>query len=179
VGHVIQLPFLSATYPEIISSLESAERTFVLGIRDWLDSYRQGNDPLTRLCEMMQSVGAHDAAFSIDALMAVIARTTRRSIAINYQRCPYLSADEKHLLYAASLAQAGESELAERVLRTTLLSAHGAEFALGPLEGLGELFAEVRLFFGRRKAAAADAPETGGGGSLATFRSSPTAALRR
>ena len=58
----------------------------------------------------------------------------------------------KHLLHAASLAQAGESGLAERALRTALLSSSGAEFALGPLEGLGELFTETRLLFRRRQA---------------------------
>jgi hypothetical protein len=41
--------------------------------------------------------------------------------------------------------------LAERVLRTTLLSAQGAEFAIVPLTGLGELFAQARLFLCRRR----------------------------
>ena len=63
------------------------------------------------------------------------------------------------LLYAAGAAQGGDSALAERVLRTTLLSASGAEFALGPLEGLGALFTQVRLCFTRRRAPAPPGPE--------------------
>jgi hypothetical protein len=69
--------------------------------------------------------------------MAIIARTTRHPVAIHCPRCPRLSRDEIHLLYVASLVQAGECALAERTLRVALLSASGAEFALGPLEGLG------------------------------------------
>lgn len=45
--------------------------------------------------------------------------------------------------------QTGESKMAERALRMALLSAQGAEFALGPLRGLGELFAEAKLLFRR------------------------------
>jgi hypothetical protein len=61
-----------------------------------------------------------------------------------------VSADEGALLHAASAAQDGDGVLAERVLRTALLSAPGAEFALGPLELVGEVFAAVRLLFTRR-----------------------------
>ena len=49
------------------------------------------------------------------------------------------------------LVQARESVLAERVLRTALLSAAGAEFALGPLEGLGEVFRKATLLLRCRK----------------------------
>ena len=83
--------------------------------------------------------------------MAVIARTARRPVAIHCPRCPHLSRDETSVLYAASLVQAGERRTAERALRTALLSAPGAEFALGPLEGLGELFTQARLLFRRRQ----------------------------
>jgi hypothetical protein len=57
---------------------------------------------------------------------------------------------------AAHLAQAGDSHLAEKALRAALLSGQGAEFALGPLEGVGELFAQARLFFRRRRESAED-----------------------
>jgi hypothetical protein len=102
MGHVSQLTVLSASYPETISSLERTERMFVLAIRGWVAGYRQGEDPLPHLCEVMRSAGAHDAAFSVDRLMAVVARTARRTIAIHCQRCPYLSNDEKHLLHAVN-----------------------------------------------------------------------------
>jgi hypothetical protein len=118
--------------------------------------HRQGKDLLPRLCEALRVAGPADAAFAVDGLMAVIARTAREPVAIHCPRCPHVSADEQHLLHAASLAQAGQSALVERVLRTALLSGTGAEFALGPLEGLGELFAEARLLFRRLCAARSD-----------------------
>ena len=77
----------------------------------------------------------------------------RRPITIHCPLCSTVSEDEKHLLHAASLAQAGPGDTAERALRTTLLSAQGAEFALGTLEGLGALFAQAGLLFRRRLAA--------------------------
>jgi hypothetical protein len=74
--------------------------------------------------------------------------------------CPVLSEDEKYLLNAARLVQAGDSQMAERVLRTALLSAQGAEFALGPLRGLGELFAEAKVFFRQCRSPDADLTPT-------------------
>jgi hypothetical protein len=112
---------------------------------------------LPHLCELMRSAGVGDAAVYVDRLIAVIARTARRTVAIRCQRCPYLSDDESHLLHAESLAQAGESELAEAVPRTALLSLRGAEFALGPLEDLGRLFADAGFFSRRPSRACVDA----------------------
>jgi hypothetical protein len=47
---------------------------------------------------------------------------------------------------------AGECRPAERALRTALLSAQDAGFALGPLSGLSDWFVEVRSMFSRRRA---------------------------
>jgi hypothetical protein len=114
---------------------------------------RQANNPpLTS----KNTSNVHDAAFAVDQLMFVVARSAHRQVAIHCPRCPALSDDEKHLLNAASLAQAGRSDLAERTLRTALLTAQGAEFALGPLEGLAELFAEAKLLLRRRRTPAVD-----------------------
>jgi hypothetical protein len=57
-----------------------------------------------------------------------------------------VSGDERLLLHAASLTQAGHSHLAEKALCTALLSAQGAEFALSPSQGLGKLFADTGSF---------------------------------
>lgn len=154
MGQILRLPLPPAHYPRTTSALAPAESVFLLGLRWWVADFRQGTDPLPRLCQAMDTAGAHDAAFSVDRLMGVIARTARRQIDVHCPRCPHLSDDEKTLLYAASTVQAGDNALADRVLRTTLLSASGAEFALGPLEGLCELFAEVKLFFARRRSPA-------------------------
>jgi hypothetical protein len=93
----------------------------------------------------------HDAAFSVDQLMAVFIRCARQSMTNNRPQCPDLSEDEKYLLNVASLVQTGESKIAERSLRTALLSSQGVEFALGPLRRLGELFADAKLTFQRRR----------------------------
>jgi hypothetical protein len=99
----------------------------------------------------MDLAGAHDAAFSVDQLMAVFIRSARQSMTIKCPHCSDLSEDERYLLNVASLVQAGESKIAERLLRTALLSSQGVEFALGLLRRLGELFAEAKLTFQRRR----------------------------
>ena len=146
MGQVIHLAIPSGAYP----ATTDAESVFLLAVRWWVEDYRQGADPIPRLCETMRTAGAHDAAFAVDQLVAVVAHTVRQPISIHCPRCPHVSRDEAHLLHATSLVQAGESRMAERALRTALLSASGAEFALGPLQGLGELFTEARLFFRKR-----------------------------
>jgi hypothetical protein len=149
MGQIIRLPVPSAGYPDTAAALEPAECTLLLAIRWWVVDFREREDPLPRLCQALDVAGAHDAAFAVDQLMAVCVRSARRPMAIHSPRCPGLSADEKHVLNAAYLMQTGESKMAERALRMALLSAQGAEFALGPLRGLGELFAEAKLLFRR------------------------------
>ena len=161
MGQVIPLPLPPAAHLDTAAALGPAECTLLIGIRWWVADFRQHDDPLPRLCQAMGTAGAHDAAFSVDQLMAVFIRAARRPMAIHCPRCPSLSEDEKHWLRAASLVQAGETKLAERALRTALLSAHGAEFALGPLQGVGELFAEARLFFRRWNWSATSQGSTG------------------
>lgn len=151
MGEVIPFAVHTVAYPASTQDLDPAESVLLLAVRWWVADYREGNDPLPRLCEAMRIAGPYDAAFSVDSLMGVMARTARQVIDIHCPRCPNLSADEQQLLYAASLVQLGRGAMAERALRTALLSAAGAEFALGPLKGLGALFAEARLLFGRRQ----------------------------
>jgi hypothetical protein len=154
MGQIIQLPLSPTGYPDKSAELDPAESVLLIAIRWWVSSFRHDEDPMPRLCQGLETAGTLDAAFSIDALMAIVARTVQEPISIHCPRCPRVSGDEKHLLHAASLAQAGDSHLAEKALRTALLSAHGAEFVLGPLERLGELLAEAGLFFRRRRSPA-------------------------
>jgi hypothetical protein len=156
MGQVIAFPVPPPPYPDLATDLDKAECVLLIAIRSWVEAYRDGEDPIPRLCQGLEIAGAPDAAFSIDRLMTVVARAVTRTVAIHCPRCPQLSDDEKQLLRAASLAQADERQLAEKVLRTTLLSSQGAEFAIGPLEGLGELFAQARLFLSPRRLAAED-----------------------
>ncbi len=160
MGQVIHIVTPSTAYPDSTTGLEPAESVLLLAIRWWVADRREGEDPLPRLCEALRIAGPHDAAFAVDRLMAVVGRTARQAVAIHCPRCPHISGDEQYLLHAASLTQAGHGSLAERVLRTALLSTAGAEFALGPLEGVAELFAEARLLFRRRRAPAALEPWT-------------------
>jgi len=157
MGQII--PFIAAppAYPTRTSLLDAGECPLLGAARWWAATFRHGDDPMPRLHQGLEIAGARDAAFSVDGLMTIVARTARQPIAVHCPHCPHcphLSVDETHLLHAASLAQAGERSLAERALRAALLSAPGAEFALGPLEGLRELFAEARLLFTRRRSPA-------------------------
>jgi hypothetical protein len=156
MGQIVRPPVLAAGYPDTSAALDPAETLFLTAIRRWVAAYRGGEDPMPPLSHDLAAAGTRDAALSVDALMAIVARTLRQPIAIHCPRCPHISGDEKHLLHAASLAQGGDADLAAKALRTALLTAQGAEFAIGPLEGLGELFAMARLFFRRRKPASED-----------------------
>jgi hypothetical protein len=174
MGQVIPFTTTPSAFPATTSLLHAAECTLLSVIRWWVVAFRRGDDPMSRLSQDLEIAGAGDAAFSVDGLMAVVARSVRQPIAIHCPRCRHLSEDEVHLLHAAGLAQLGESDLAERALRTALLSAPGAEFALGPLEGLAELFAEARLLFARRRS---PAETTSTAGAVETRRPSIVAEI--
>jgi hypothetical protein len=151
MGQLIAFPSPPTPYPDLAADLDKGETILLLAIRWWGESFREGEDPIPCLLEGLETAGTADAAFSIDGLMSIVARIARRPVDIRCPRCPRLSDDEKHLLRAASLAQNGDRDMTEKVLRTTLLSPQAAEFAFGPLEGLGEIFAQARLFLSRRR----------------------------
>jgi hypothetical protein len=151
MGQLIAFPSPPAPYPDLAADLDKGETILLLAIRWWGESFLEGEDPIQCLLQGLETAGATDAAFSIDGLMAIVARVARRPVDIRCPRCPRLSDDEKHLLCAACLAQSGNRDMAEKALRTTLLSPQAAEFALGPLEGLAEIFAKARLFLSPRR----------------------------
>ncbi|WP_158925125.1 hypothetical protein [Acidisphaera sp. S103] len=151
MGQIVAFPIPPTPYPDLAADLDPAECVLLIAIRSWVECHRQDEDPIPRLCLGLESTGAPDAAFSVDGLMTVVARTVARQVEIHCPHCPQLSLDEKNLLLAASLAQAGNRHLAEKVLRTTLLSGQGADSAIGPLEDLGALFADAKLFLPRRR----------------------------
>ena len=156
MGQIIRLPVAFTEYPDSSDTLDPAERVLLVAIRCWVEAYRQDEDPMPRLCHGLDSAGSGDAAFCIDNLMTIIARGVAQPITIHCPSCRLLSDDEKRLLHAASLAQAGQGHLAEQALRTALLSAQSAECALDPLQSLAALLAEAGMFFRRRKAPAPD-----------------------
>lgn len=133
------------------ASLIKAESLMLLSMRWWVRCHTQQECPMERLIQGMRRGGAPDAAHSVNGLMWIVARTGQRPVDIRCPRCPTLSDDEATLLHAAWLAQEARSDLAERVLRSHLLTDTGAVFAIGPLEGLGNLFLRAGLGFGGRR----------------------------
>jgi hypothetical protein len=154
MGQIIHLPARPPAYPDLSAQPDPAECVLLIALRWLVADHQCSVDPLPRLCQALETAGALDAAFSVDRLMAGVARSVRQQIAVHRPRCPRVSGDDKCLLHAAGLAQVGDRPRAEKALRSALLSAQGAEFALGPLEGLGELFAAARLVFRRRSSPA-------------------------
>jgi hypothetical protein len=159
---VIPFPAHTTSCPNRTGEAGSIDSVLPVAMPWWVEAHRGGFDPIPRLRQAFGSIGASDVAFSIGALMTIIARAVRRPVAIHSQCCPNVSADEGHLFHAAGLVQAGSGHLAEKVLRTALLSAEGAAFAIGPPEGLGELFAEARLILTWRAFPAQDPDSIGG-----------------
>jgi hypothetical protein len=151
MGQVIPFPAHSTPCPGRVADLGFAENVLLVAIRCWVEAYRGATIPSHAFAKGSRPA---DAAFSIDALVTIVARGVRRLVEVHCPGCPNVSDDEKRRLYAASLAQAGASDFPDKVLRTTLLSAEGAAFAIGSLEGLGELFSHAWLFVTRRTSTA-------------------------
>lgn len=167
MGQIIRLP----AYPDGAIDLNKAKYLLLVAIRWWVKDHRSAQDARPRLTERMQHADAKDAALSIDSQMTIVSRGMRRPIEMHCPGCGKISGDEKQLLAAAALAQAGQAQLAARVLRTMLLSAQGTEFALGPLEGLGIVFARAMLIL-RLPASFSDSACHGAASSSASFISS-------
>ncbi len=157
MANIISFPAASGLYPARSPDLEEPEAVLLLGLRWWVADVRDHLDPLPRLRHGMALAGAADAAVSIHALMSIVGGTARRPMEVHGPRCDCLSADEQQMLHAASLVQAGDSARAEQVLRIALLSAQGADMALGPLQGIGRLFSAARLLLRRRRTPACTA----------------------
>lgn len=151
MGNVAAMDWYRSEQTRIVAELPKAETLMLLGMRWWVRCYGTGENPIPRLTEALARAGVRDAGYSIDGLMGIVARTGQRPVDIRCPRCPELSDDEAVLLHAALLAQIERADLAERHLRLHLLTQGGAEFSIGPLEGMGFLFLEAGLIFGRRR----------------------------
>lgn len=97
MGQIIRLPVAPAGYPETSADLDPAECVLLVAIRWWVDAWLHDDDPMPRLHQGLEAAGTRDAAFSIDALMRIVARTVRQPITFYCPRCPHLSGDEKRL----------------------------------------------------------------------------------
>ncbi|MBK1658544.1 hypothetical protein CKO45_09905 [Paracraurococcus ruber] len=154
-------PRLLHGYPSTAAALEPAETLLLLATRGWVEDARRAADPWPRLGAMAAAAGLPPAAASLDMLLRVIARTARRPLAIGCPGCPGLGPDEQRLLHAARLAQGRETGLARQVLREGWLSDQGARFAIGPLQGLGDLFLAAGFVLRPRLLPDRMAPEDG------------------
>ena len=172
MGQVVPFPLVRITCPERTTSLDTAECAFLIAVRWWVSGFRSDEDPVPRICEGLKIAGARDAAFSLNAVMAIVADAARRPIAIHDPRCGGLSTDEQYLLFVASVAQSGERGLARRAFRDIQISEPGAELALAPLEELGTFFAEAGLLFTRRRV---PSHETQSAGAIEVWTPSPPA----
>ncbi|MGE0418400.1 MAG: hypothetical protein AB7O80_16485 [Acetobacteraceae bacterium] len=158
MGNITPIDWRRSDQTDVVTELPKAELVMLLAMRWWVRCLMTGEDPMPRLTAALTRAGARDAAYSIDGLMGIVARTGQRPVDIRCPRCPALSEDEAVLLHAARLAQIERADLAERHLRLNLLTSHGAKFAIGPLEGAGMLFLEARMIFGGRRRSAATQP---------------------
>jgi hypothetical protein len=145
MGQVITFPVHSTHDPECAAELATAVAT-----GRWVEAYRRVQHIIPGLRQPLGTAGARHAALSLDCLMSIVAWAVRRPMRIHRARRPNVSCDKKQKPPAGGHAQHSDLQLVEKVLRTTLLSAEGAGFAVGLLEGTRALFARVRLFLARR-----------------------------
>lgn len=146
MGHILPfVPRVLRGYPATVAALEPSERLFLGQVRLWVQAVRQGLNPVPALRQAMAAQGVGAAAMSIDMLMRILGRAARRPVEVRCPACSRLAADEQALLHAARLAQGRDMRLAEETLRAALLSPVAASFAMGPLEGLGRIFAAAGL----------------------------------
>ena len=156
MDQIVQLSVVATDYPETTDALDAAESAFLLAVRRWVATRQRNGNALFHARAALARAGAAAAAFPLDRIMTLAAHSTRRRVVTYCPRTPHLGQDEKLLLHSASLVQNGDSELASRVLQTTILTVEGAVLALGPLEELGEHFARSDLHFPGRSMPVAD-----------------------
>jgi len=137
---IVRLRLPPVAYPDAAAALDRAECALPIATRRWAGDFRHRVDPLPQLCRTMDSDGVHTAAVTRDQPITVLG-----------PRFPALSNKVTAMFNADSLVQASDNQRAERALRTALLSAPGAEFALAPWQGLADLFAGALLFFRRSR----------------------------
>jgi len=130
-----------------VSDLGKPDALLLLAMRWWVEERLAGRSALARLRGAMARADAADAAYSVDGLMEIILRTARRPVAMHGPRCHAVSGDERDMLRAAALAQSGYTDQAAQRLGD-MLAPSGVRFAIGPLAGLGQVFASAGLLLG-------------------------------
>jgi hypothetical protein len=143
MGQIITLPVRATHGPACTAELDTAEpvlfaavRRWVLlvanqrwvllvasrrwmsfvAIRRWVEACRRGEDPIPGLCQALGTAGAHDAAFSLDGLMSMVAWVVRPSVHAHGARAPNVPHDERQLLHAINLARSGDPHVVPRAV---------------------------------------------------------------
>jgi hypothetical protein len=99
---------------------------------------------VAQLEPVFRRFGVGAAAASLDARLCATAQTATQALEVRCPRCPNLCDDEVYLLHAAAAAQHGDLAFACTRLQRWLPAAVAA-WALGPVCGLGRLFAGAGL----------------------------------
>lgn len=155
---------------ETFEALEVSERLLIVGCRTWVVRRSTRSCPLDELDQLFAGFGVLGAAAPLDVLLCAAARTAFRPIEVHCPRCRKLSDDETRLLCAVAVGQADDLAQASRQLAHWLPSAV-ADWACGPVCGLGLLFAQAGLVLPQRLALASDGMDgvNGDGGRRCTL----------
>ncbi len=129
---------------DTFEALQIPERLVVWGARTWVCCSRTQDSPVAQLEPVFHRFGVVAAAASLDALLCATAQTATHALEVRCPRCPNLSDDEVYLLHAAAAAQHGDLVSARSQLQRWLPAAVAA-WTLGPVCGLGRLFANAGL----------------------------------
>lgn len=132
--------------PGRLPGIPAAERLLLWGIRAWVVGVRRRIDADAAIVRTFAASGVAPAAPLIDPLMSVIACGATRRLTVDCVCHPHVSADERQLVQAAALHQAGRGFEACLLLRDAL-TASAARDAGAFLHGIGSRFLAARLRF--------------------------------
>jgi|SRR5215475_4464390 len=125
-------------------ALDIPQRLVVWGCRTWVAGCRQQRCTMDDVRAVFSRFAVIDAAASLDALLGAAAQYAIRPIQVRCPVCAQISDDEVILLHAAAAAQHRDLPAARGHLEHWLPAAL-ADWALGPLCGLGALFEHAGL----------------------------------
>lgn len=120
------------------TALTPSARLALWGLRYWATCARSGRCPALLMRDVYQSAGVADAASSIDALMRIFHRASRRTPCFGCPACSTITDDEAMLLQGLCHLQQGDGSAAEPLL-SPWLSQPVAEMAAPAMEGLALL----------------------------------------
>jgi hypothetical protein len=128
----------------LIAHLSVADRLVLWAMRAWVIGLKRRIDTGEPIRTAFGRYGIPEAAGLIDGLMSVLARGACRQLTVECVCHETLSDDERVLLRAAALHQAGRG-LEARFLLRTIISPAASDGAAEILDRLGALLADAGL----------------------------------